>query len=96
MKANTMHTKHSLQRAQQRRIKIRHMELAKEYGTPTKNGWCLSRKDYQAVEKEMKAFLSELRAAVDVFVAAKCDVSITTYRATRAQQRKFFKRSAMC
>ena len=64
-----MLTKHVQARCQQRGIKEADLALIYRYGTETKKGVILTRKDVAAVEREVKKLINSLSKLQDVFVA---------------------------
>ena len=81
-------TKHAGARCQQRGIKVGDVSLIAEYGTRTRGGMILTRKDIARVELERKRLAGRLSRLECVFVATDRETSITVYRADRAQRRR--------
>ena len=80
-------TKHIRTRCQQRGIKERDLDLIAQFGTKTRDGLILTRKDISEVERETKRLVCRLSRLQDVFVAKDGETLITAYRAGRRQRR---------
>ena len=81
-----MLTKHIRTRCQQRGIKEADLALIYVYGTETKKGVILTRKDIAGVEREVKKLINRLSKLQDVFVAMDGETMMTTFRATKKQR----------
>ena len=77
-------TRHAGVRCQQRGIKEGDVSLIAEYGTWTRGGAILTRKDIARVELERKRLAGRLSRLDGVFVATDGETAITVYRADRA------------
>ena len=76
----------------QRSIQTKDAELIALIGTEVDDGYLLRQKDYQQVERTLKALLSRFRLLVGKrFVVGEGSI-ITAYHATRRQQRRLLRR----
>ena len=79
---------HAGARCRQRGIKERDVSLIAQYGTRTRGGVILTRKDIARVELERRRLAGRLSRLEGVFVATEGGAAITVYRADRAQRRR--------
>lgn len=85
-------TEHAKTRIRQRGMKERDVEVIMEYGTLTEKGPMITKKDYAAIEREMKRKLTWLRRLVDKLVITDGADIITVFHTSRAQQRRLLRR----
>jgi len=85
-----MLTAHVRIRAQQRGVREADLDLIHQYGSETKDGLIMTRRDIAIVEREIKDLLDRLAKLDGVFVATDGESMITTFRPTKRQHRAQF------
>lgn len=86
-----VNTKHAQVRIRQRGLKENDVAMILEYGTLTKKGPMITRKDYSALEHNYKKKLSCLRRLVGKIAMTDGSVVITVFHATKAQQKRLLR-----
>ena len=85
-------TAHAAVRMAQRSIQTKDAELIALIGTEVDDGYLVREKDYQQVERMLKAFLSRFRRVVGKRLVVADGSIVTAYHATRRQQRRLLRR----
>ncbi|ANK76512.1 hypothetical protein FA04_27555 (plasmid) [Ensifer adhaerens] len=85
-------TQHATQRASQRGLIETDLQLIMAIGTEVEGGFLVRKRDYLAVEREIKAHLNRLRHLVGKRVVADEGSLITAYHAKPGKTRRLLQR----
>jgi hypothetical protein len=86
-------TKHAILRTAQRNIRPDDLELINLFGTEVEGGTILLRKDAQAVERDVKKLLAQIRRNVGKRMVCDADTLVTAYRVRRGKERRLLRTS---
>ena len=81
-------TKHAEKRCQQRGIPPECIQLIAEYGTPTRHGYYLTRKDIQAFERKVKNQIEKMYKAENVLVPVEDGRALSVYPVREPKKRR--------
>jgi hypothetical protein len=67
------------------------LELIESIGTEVEGGYLLRQKDFQTLERELKTLRDQARRLVGKRVVQARDAVVTTYHASRADERRLLR-----
>jgi hypothetical protein len=77
----------------QRGITLKDADLIASVGTEVEDGYLIRDKDYQEIERSLKAFLDHLRRLVGKRLIVASSQIVTAYHVSDAHQRRLIRRS---
>lgn len=84
-------TQHSIERLAQRGFQSTDAELIMAIGSEVEDGYFVSAKDCQAIEREVKRFLERLRRLGGKRLVVSDGCLITGYRATKREEKRLLR-----
>ena len=86
-------SKHAVERMHTRGVSEKDIDCLLKYGSQTKNGYLIKKKDAQAAITNLKREITRIErlASKQVLIIVKEDTLVTIYPATRKQFRREFK-----
>ena len=85
------HSKHALVRMQQRSFKTNDLDVVMQYGTESKDGYILRKKDVARIEGQLRTMISTLHRLEGKYVVAAEDTFVTCYHPTASRQKQILR-----